>query len=203
MEVMDRQKVKISVRNLVEFILRSGDIDNRIAAQDKDAMQMGAKLHRKIQRRMGASYHPEVTLRRVVEFDTFDIQVEGRADGIIEEERIYSLKSASSLLLFFFFLYPRFICAKNERMFDIIIQTHVRFVNTRFSFFWISKYLCPLYNPVICFRRQTVDQNIKNCKSQIYTNCTIPVQLCILHIECFQKISDHWKCNCHMHTRCH
>ena len=47
MEVMDRQKVKISVRNLVEFILRSGDIDNRIAAQDKDAMQMGAKLHRK------------------------------------------------------------------------------------------------------------------------------------------------------------
>ncbi len=88
MEVMDRQKVKISVRNLVEFILRSGDIDNRIAAQDKDAMQMGAKLHRKIQKRMGASYHPEVTLRRVVEFDTFDIQVEGRADGIIEEERI-------------------------------------------------------------------------------------------------------------------
>ena len=67
MEVMDRQKVKISVRNLVEFILRSGDIDNRIAAQDKDAMQMGAKLHRKIQKRMGASYHPEVTLRRVVE----------------------------------------------------------------------------------------------------------------------------------------
>ena len=47
MEVMDRQKVKISVRNLVEFILRSGDIDNRIAAQDKDCyMQMGAKLHR-------------------------------------------------------------------------------------------------------------------------------------------------------------
>lgn len=44
MEVMDRQKVKISVRNLVEFILRSGDIDNRIATQDKDAMQMGASF---------------------------------------------------------------------------------------------------------------------------------------------------------------
>ena len=88
MEVMDRQKVKISVRNLVEFILRSGDIDNRIAAQDKGCYADGAKLHRKIQKRMGASYHPEVTLRRVVEFDTFDIQVEGRADGIIEEERI-------------------------------------------------------------------------------------------------------------------
>lgn len=84
---MDRRTVKISVRNLVEFILRSGDIDNRIAAQDKDAMQMGAKIHRKIQRQMGASYHAEVTLRRTVTLDQFDLQVEGRADGIILEDR--------------------------------------------------------------------------------------------------------------------
>ena len=61
---MGKQVVKVSVRNLVEFVLRSGDIDNRIAAKDKDAMQLGAKLHRKIQRRMGAFYHPEVTLWR-------------------------------------------------------------------------------------------------------------------------------------------
>ena len=44
--------IRISVRNLVEFILRSGDIDNRIAAADKDAMLLGGKIHRKIQRRM-------------------------------------------------------------------------------------------------------------------------------------------------------
>ena len=52
--------IRISVRNLVEFILRSGDIDNRIAAADKDAMLLGGKIHRKIQRRMGADYHAEV-----------------------------------------------------------------------------------------------------------------------------------------------
>ncbi len=86
--VMGKQVVKVSVRNLVEFVLRSGDIDNRIAAKDKDAMQLGAKLHRKIQRRMGASYHPEVTLRHEEEFDTFSIQVEGRADGIITEDTV-------------------------------------------------------------------------------------------------------------------
>lgn len=85
---MDKYVIRVSVRNLVEFILRSGDIDNRIASQDKDAMQMGAKLHRKIQRQMGASYHAEVTLRRAVEFDQFNIQVEGRADGIIEEDTV-------------------------------------------------------------------------------------------------------------------
>lgn len=85
---MGKQVVKVSVRNLVEFVLRSGDIDNRIAAKDKDAMQLGAKLHRKNQRRMGTSYHPEVTLRHVEEFDQFNIQVEGRADGIITEDTV-------------------------------------------------------------------------------------------------------------------
>ena len=43
--------VRISVRNLVEFILKEGDIDNRITAgtAEKDAMLMGSRLHRKIQ----------------------------------------------------------------------------------------------------------------------------------------------------------
>ncbi len=85
---MGKQVVKVSVRNLVEFVLRSGDIDNRIAAKDKDAMQLGAKLHRKIQRRMGAFYHPEVTLHHVEEFDRFSIQVEGRTDGIMMEDTV-------------------------------------------------------------------------------------------------------------------
>ena len=85
---MDKQVIRISVRNLVEFILRSGDIDNRIASQDKDAMQLGAKIHRKIQKRMGTSYHPEVTLRRLIELDKFDLQVEGRADGVIIEDTV-------------------------------------------------------------------------------------------------------------------
>ena len=48
--------VKISVRNLVEFILREGDIDNRTAgSMERDAMQQGSRIHRKIQRRMGSA----------------------------------------------------------------------------------------------------------------------------------------------------
>lgn len=86
---MDKQRIRVSVRNLVEFILRSGDIDNRIASQDKDAMQLGARIHRRIQRQMGASYQAEVTLRRVFEFEELDIQVEGRADGIITEDSVW------------------------------------------------------------------------------------------------------------------
>ena len=83
--------VRISVRNLVEFILRNGDIDNRIAAADKDAMQLGAKIHRKIQKQMGSSYHAEVSMKHIISFEGFDIQVEGRADGIMETEDGYAV----------------------------------------------------------------------------------------------------------------
>ena len=39
-EQRELTRIRISVRNLVEFIFRSGDIDNRIAGMDKDAMLM-------------------------------------------------------------------------------------------------------------------------------------------------------------------
>lgn len=78
--------IRISVRALVEFILQSGDIDNRIASADKDAMQMGARMHRKIQRQMGSSYHPEVTMKIQVPFEGFTLQIEGRADGVMETD---------------------------------------------------------------------------------------------------------------------
>ena len=55
--------IRISVRNLVEFILREGNIDNRTGGgQDPENMQMGSRIHRKIQRQMGAAYQAEVPL---------------------------------------------------------------------------------------------------------------------------------------------
>lgn len=76
--------VRISVRNLVEFILREGSIDNRKGAgPDKDAMLMGGRIHRKIQRKMGAEYQAEVSLKIQIPCGDFLLQIEGRADGII------------------------------------------------------------------------------------------------------------------------
>lgn len=81
--------IKISVRNLVEFILRSGDIDNRrSAAAAAEAMQAGSRIHRKIQKRMGASYKAEVPLKMEFEEEKYCIVIEGRADGIIHEEEV-------------------------------------------------------------------------------------------------------------------
>lgn len=84
---MEKLKVRISVRNLVEFILRSGDLDNsRGSSGDKEAILKGGRLHRKIQRSMKGNYQAEVSLKRESEYEDVIIQVEGRADGIFTED---------------------------------------------------------------------------------------------------------------------
>lgn len=79
----NRGKIKISVRNLVEFILREGDIDNRHGQSvSPEAMLQGSRMHRRIQKRMGSDYHAEVSLKLVIEEENYDLILEGRADGI-------------------------------------------------------------------------------------------------------------------------
>ena len=92
MDEMNTNSVRISVRTLVEFVLRSGNIDNRHKANvDYNAMLEGGRIHRMIQRRMGANYHAEFFMRHTVPVKTeqtqFDIVIEGRADGIIIESK--------------------------------------------------------------------------------------------------------------------
>ncbi|MCH5332895.1 MAG: ATP-dependent DNA helicase [Agathobacter sp.] len=75
-------ELHISVRNLVEFIFREGDIDNRVDRLTANAMQEGSRLHRKIQKSMGGGYQAEVPLAITVEAADYRMTVEGRADGI-------------------------------------------------------------------------------------------------------------------------
>lgn len=78
-----RSQIRISVRNLVEFILREGDIDNRHGQSvSPEAMLVGSRMHRKIQKRKGSDYHAEVPLKLVLKEEYYDLILEGRADGI-------------------------------------------------------------------------------------------------------------------------
>lgn len=87
--VMEQTTIRISVRNLVEFLLRSGDLDNRYSGKrEMEAMQAGSRLHRKIQGRMGSAYRAEVTLKHLVILGDICVSVEGRADGIWMDEGI-------------------------------------------------------------------------------------------------------------------
>ena len=80
-------KIKVSVRTLVEFIMRSGDLESGSGRMDADAMQAGSRLHRKIQKSMGSNYTAEVPLSIELPLadggEEFLLVVEGRADGVI------------------------------------------------------------------------------------------------------------------------
>lgn len=83
---MEKPIVRISVRNLVEFILRNGDLVSGSGTSDKEAMLKGSRLHRKIQKQMGSHYQPEVSLKKDTEYDDLVLRVEGRADGIFSQD---------------------------------------------------------------------------------------------------------------------
>lgn len=80
---MAERQIKISVRNFVEFMLRSGDIDNRRRVSSENAMVEGGRIHRMIQRRMGSEYEAEVFLKYEEETPKYKLIIDGRADGII------------------------------------------------------------------------------------------------------------------------
>ena len=80
---MKDELIKISIRNLVEFVLRRGSIDSRIKASVR-ALE-GIKGHKKIQSSYSEKDRAEVILKEDIDFEDFTLRVEGRADGILEE----------------------------------------------------------------------------------------------------------------------
>ena len=80
---MEKAQIKISIRNLVELILRSGDIDNRLVSSNR--MLEGTRIHQKIQKESGDNYAKEVFLSYDYQLQGFTIRLEGRADGIITQ----------------------------------------------------------------------------------------------------------------------
>ncbi|MCI9008464.1 MAG: ATP-dependent DNA helicase [Lachnospiraceae bacterium] len=89
---MGDSDIRISVRNLVEFLLQSGDLDNRYGGRrEMEAMQAGSRVHRKIQGRMGAGYQAEAVLKETVMLGDINVQIEGRADGIWTDDGIVTI----------------------------------------------------------------------------------------------------------------
>ena len=87
---MDKIIIRESVRNLVEFCLKNGDIDNRFSGSAR-AIE-GIRAHQKIQddnSKIYENFEKEVYLTYEFEMDESLINIEGRADGIIiQEDRI-------------------------------------------------------------------------------------------------------------------
>lgn len=78
------KRIKLSVHQLVDFLLRTGDIDDRVF--NKDTMKQGSILHSLYQKSKNKNYISEYFLSNHFEIEEFDIVLEGRADGIVIED---------------------------------------------------------------------------------------------------------------------
>jgi DNA excision repair protein ERCC-2 len=81
-----KTKIRLSVRTLVEFVLRSGDLTSTFSGRSR-AVE-GTKAHQKVQKAQPAHYRPEVPLSHTIEAVDFVIEIGGRADGIIEQDDV-------------------------------------------------------------------------------------------------------------------
>lgn len=77
------KKIKISVRSLVELIMKKGSIDNRFVGNIK-AIE-GIRGHQRVQKSYGHEYTSEVSIKHAFSFDEIEIEVEGRMDGLLIE----------------------------------------------------------------------------------------------------------------------
>jgi Rad3-related DNA helicase len=93
---LTKPTVKISVRHLVEFILRCGDIDSGFSGSNRAAE--GARIHRKIQKQQKkANYDAEVFVKLSIERELFTFVVDGRIDGVAECEGLYCIDEIKSI----------------------------------------------------------------------------------------------------------
>ena len=79
------ESVQLSVRALVEFLLQRGSIDSRHTGFDR-ALE-GARAHRRLQKAAGEGYAAEVPLLDTPTVDGISYRIEGRADGIFQDEQ--------------------------------------------------------------------------------------------------------------------
>jgi DNA excision repair protein ERCC-2 len=87
-------KIKLSVHQLVDFLLRKGDIDTRIYSSN--TMQEGSRIHAFYQSKQGINYLSEYLLKTNIVYKDYEFELEGRADGIIQNGNSFSVDEIKS-----------------------------------------------------------------------------------------------------------
>ena len=75
------KRIVLSVHGLVDFLLRRGDIDNRI--YNSSSMLEGTRIHLRYQQIQNGDYLKEQYLETSVVVNDYEFVLSGRADGII------------------------------------------------------------------------------------------------------------------------
>ena len=77
--------ITISVRELVEFVLRSGDLGGGRDFISPTRAQAGARAHQRIQRSRPDGYRAEVAIAEDIDTDRFVLRIQGRMDGLFQK----------------------------------------------------------------------------------------------------------------------
>ncbi len=98
---MSIKKIHLSVRDIVEFVLRGGNIDARFFGM-KRALE-GIKVHNKVQKKRAAHakknkylYESEVPLKFEFEHEGTLFEVEGRCDGLLIQDGSITIEELKS-----------------------------------------------------------------------------------------------------------
>ena len=78
-----KQVHTVSVRDLIEFVLRQGDLGGAREFVGSDRALAGIRGHQKIQRSRPTGYLTELPVEYRVETEEFTLQVRGRIDGLL------------------------------------------------------------------------------------------------------------------------
>ena len=83
MKVTPKAHIELSVHQLVDFLLRSGDIDNRVF--NRSSQTEGSRLHQIYQSSQDKNYISEYPLKQTFLVNNIEMTIQGRADGIIKK----------------------------------------------------------------------------------------------------------------------
>lgn len=81
-----KRHIHISVKDLVKYLYREGDISFSFGQQSKLSGLQGIRAHQKIQNSRSSSYMAEVNVDYRVESEHIILHIQGRIDGIYEKE---------------------------------------------------------------------------------------------------------------------
>ena len=87
----------LSVHQLVDFLLRKGDIDTRVF--NRSSMTEGSKLHSWYQNTQTKGYISEYPLKCEIVSDDISVTIQGRADGIIHQNDRYIIDELKTTVI--------------------------------------------------------------------------------------------------------
>ena len=139
----DKIIIKESVRGIIEYVLKTGSIDDRYMGSTR-ALE-GTIAHQKLQssnEKVYSNYQKEVKLQEAFEIDNVTLIVDGRADGIIiEDSDIYieEIKSTMKSLVLIDEDYNELHWAQAKfYAYIYAIQNDIEIINIRLSYFNIE-----------------------------------------------------------------